>query len=173
MIRTDVVITTVDKMIRRVLVALNIFADFRKTRFSNVIIGSVENFTKFCEFVASHQDCKEYISRIAPVEEWLMYTLNTNLIELIKPYIDKKLPLINDSFKVSCTFRGLSVSSHETSEILGEYAFTRIKALNPSVKVDLSQPKYEIIIESLGKKIGCGLITPELRTICPKCRGRK
>lgn len=139
--------------------------EFHSTGFRDVIRGHVRDLKTFLEEIEDRTIFS--LSRVVPIERSFEMSINNadeDMNEEVKSFIERIGR--RESFAVRVERRGYSeeLSSKELEEKVGTYITKSLEDIyGEKPDVDLEDPDKAVIIETLGKWCGIGIITKNMR----------
>lgn len=139
--------------------------NFRETDFRDVLLGEVDDLTKFLE--ETDKRTSFLLSRIVPIEKSFYFSPEKALEVFkseVKPFLDRIKG--SETFCVRVERRGMKgiISSRDIEREVGTFIQALIEERNGiRPRVNLEDPDKMIIFETLGNWCGIGLISKEMR----------
>jgi tRNA(Ser,Leu) C12 N-acetylase TAN1 len=153
---------------RQLLEELAPLGEFRPTEFFGVIVGKVEDLPTFLETLRDRRKMSliafQDIGRVIPLEQVAVFRLETFLEvarEAIRPFLGQ---LAGRRFYVRLERRGHKgqIISPEAERALDAFIKEELAKGGETAAVDFDHPEMIVAVETLGDRLGVGLLTGEL-----------
>lgn len=142
--------------------------EFRPTGFFGVIVGKVDDLPAFLETLRSRREASviafQDIGRVIPLERVAVFRLETFLEvarEAIRPFLEQ---LSGRRFYVRLERRGHKgeILSPEAERTLDEFVKEELAQRGETAEIDFDHPDAIVAVETLGDRMGVGLLSREL-----------
>ncbi len=154
---------------RHLLHELAPLGDFRRTEFLGVIAGRVEDTQEFLEALRSRREASviafQDLGRVIPLERVTVFQVDDFLEvarEAIRPCI---AGIAGQHFYVRLERRGHKgeILSPEAEQALDTFIKEELAQRGETAEVDFDHPDAVLAMETLGDRLGVGLLTKEMR----------
>jgi len=169
----NIIVTTPPRQERELLPALNRLGEFARSEFKSILIGRVEDVTRFLEDILhadeEHVEWRQHLLRVLPVERTFSFTPPTfeeRLREAVTPFVQR---MASGTFHVRLERRGHKgkILSPEVERRLGDYMVDLATQQGKTLHVSFHDSDYVVVAETVGNTCGVALVTRELRTRYP------
>lgn len=154
---------------RHLLHELAPLGEFRRTEFLGVIAGRVEDTPAFLEALRSRREASviafQDLGRVIPLERVAVFQVD-DFLEVaraaIRPCLDR---LAGQRFYVRLERRGHKgeIVSPEAERALDAFVKEELASRGATAEVDFEHPDVVLAMETLGDRLGVGLLTQEMR----------
>jgi tRNA(Ser,Leu) C12 N-acetylase TAN1 len=169
----NIIVTTPPGQERELLPALNRLGEFTRSDFKGILIGRVEDVTRFLEDILhageEHVEWRPHLLRVLPVERTFSFTPQTfeeRLREAVVPFVQR---MVSGTFHVRLERRGHKgkILSPEVERRLGDDVMDLAMQQGKTLHVSFQDADYIIVAETVSNLCGVALVTRELRTRYP------
>jgi tRNA(Ser,Leu) C12 N-acetylase TAN1 len=169
----NIIATTPPGQERELLPALNRLGEFARSEFNGVLIGRVDDVTRFLEDIRhageEHAEWRQYLLRVLPVERTFSFTPQTfaeRVREAVTPFVQR---MAGGTFHVRLERRGHkgTILSLEVERSLVDYVMDLATQQGKRLHVSFQDSDYIVVAETVGNRCGVALVSRELRTRYP------